>query len=104
MQRPLTVAINAQINPHSPGGTESALLFLIKKLGEAYTEEKFALLSIKKHAEKLLPFMGPNETITAWPFPEVGYMRPTALNGKWENLPRAARRLTPVIEALYRRY
>jgi glycosyltransferase involved in cell wall biosynthesis len=63
----LTCAVDAQISPEVAGGTETALLSLIGALGAISTEERFLLIGMKVHGERLAPLMGPNQSLLIWP-------------------------------------
>jgi glycosyltransferase involved in cell wall biosynthesis len=108
MRERLTVAINAQIAVDFPGGTESNLFSLIKAIGETDTEERFLLIGHRKRSDDLTPFMGPNQTLMAWPFDQVWRPSPftfrVPLGMRARRVQAAAGALGPGVSVAYATY
>lgn len=67
MRAPLNFAIDAQISPSVPGGTETALLALLSALGKIKTNDHFVALGLRGYEEQLRPCLAPNTSLTAYP-------------------------------------
>jgi glycosyltransferase involved in cell wall biosynthesis len=82
------IAINAQIDPSTAGGTETNLISLLRKVGESPRAERYVALGIPKHLPALRRLIGRRQQVVSWPFREVGHVR--ARDGRWAALHRRA--------------
>jgi glycosyltransferase involved in cell wall biosynthesis len=97
-------AIDAQISARVAGGTETALLALIRGLSELSGDDRFLLIGLKGHAEELRPFMGRNQTLLVAPSTYSWYEPATAMTNRWRRLQGASGPLAPLVERLYQTY
>jgi glycosyltransferase involved in cell wall biosynthesis len=97
--RPLVVAINAQIDPETPGGTETNVVSLLRHLGATSASERFVVLAASNGVPGLTPWVQGPHALVRWPFPELGYI---PLAPRWARLRIAAGELAPAFDALHR--
>jgi hypothetical protein len=64
---PFTFAIDAQISPAVPGGTETALLALLDALRHHPGDERYVVLGLKGHSDAMRPFIGADMTMVEYP-------------------------------------
>ena len=116
--RPLVCAIDAQIAPETAGGTETALLSLLKALGRRNGADRYVVIGIPAHAEGLGRFLGANESVITWPdryawfAPANGTSRAAAsearplgpLAQRWTRRLGPAGRVVPPVARLYHRW
>lgn len=101
----MLVAIDAQISARVAGGTETALLSLIRGLSEIPCEDQFLLVGLKGHAEELRAYMGGNQSLTiapstySWYEPAASTMTPG-----WQKLRRASGPFGSLIDRIHRIY
>jgi glycosyltransferase involved in cell wall biosynthesis len=81
---PLTVAINAQIDPERAGGVETALNGLIAHLAEQATAERFLLLSTARFQPGLARLAGSAYDVVTWPYPQKAYAPVRRLTPRWQ--------------------
>ena len=98
---PLTVAINAQINPANAGGVESALQGLIAYLAEQPLDERYLLLSTVKYAPALERLTNGRFGVVPWPFPQKAYAPYRSMTRRWTRWHARAGRLGPGVDALH---
>jgi glycosyltransferase involved in cell wall biosynthesis len=91
---PLTVAINAQVNPANPGGAESAIQGLLAHLAARDTsDERFLVLATQRYAPDFERLAGRDQQVIAWPFAQVAYAPFRTLTRRWQ---RAVRKAGPL--------
>src|SRR5215213_10209287 len=91
---PLTIAINAQVNPANPGGAESAIQGLLAHLARRESaDERFLVLATRRYAPDFERLTGAGQDVLAWPFPQVAYAPFRTLTRRWQ---RAVRRAGPL--------
>src|SRR5215213_2063528 len=91
---PLTIAINAQVNPANPGGAESAIQGLLAHLAaRERSDERFVVLATQRYAPDFERLTGAGQDVLAWPFPQVAYAPFRTMTRRWQ---RAARRAGPL--------
>lgn len=100
-QTPLTVAINAQVNPANAGGVESALQGLITYLSELPLEERYLLLSTVKYAPSLEKLAAGKLQVVPWPFPQKAYAPYRSMTRRWSRWQTRAGALGPGVDALH---
>jgi len=82
--RPLTVAVNAQIDPERAGGVETAVHGLVTHLAARATDERFLLLSTQRFAPTLRRLAGDPYEVVAWPYPRKGPGPVRRLTPRWQ--------------------
>jgi glycosyltransferase involved in cell wall biosynthesis len=97
--RPLKVAINAQITPHSGnGGLETVLVGLVKALGRLTGgPEEYVIIAPAENPESWEPYAGANQRVVRGP-----ESPPPVSSGKRETLKRSLGPLLPGATRLYR--
>jgi glycosyltransferase involved in cell wall biosynthesis len=100
---PLTVAINAQINPNRGGGVESALLRLIEALHERPGSERYLLLSTEEFRDDVARLAGEHQRMVAWPFPQSGFPGARKREGLWRPAVRHSGPLRRYVDGVHRR-
>ncbi|MGE3271736.1 MAG: glycosyltransferase family 4 protein [Chloroflexota bacterium] len=100
-QRPVTVAINAQINPANAGGVESALQGLITYLADLSLEERYLLLSTIRYAPDLERLARRKLQVVPWPFPQKAYAPYRSMTRRWTRWHARAGMLGPGVDALH---
>jgi glycosyltransferase involved in cell wall biosynthesis len=101
--RPLTVAINAQVNPANPGGAESAIQGLLSHLAARdESDERFLVLATQRYAPAFEQIVGEDQRVVAWPFPQVAYAPFRTLTRRWQRAVRKAGPLGPGVDAAHR--
>jgi glycosyltransferase involved in cell wall biosynthesis len=101
----MLVAIDAQISAKVAGGTETALLSLIKGLSELPTEEQFLLVGLKGHAEELRAYMGRNQALAIAPSTYSWYEPPMAtMTPRWQQLRQASGPLNSWVDRIHKAY
>jgi len=98
---PLTVAINAQIDPGHAGGIETALQALFAQLAVQSRDERFLLLSTARHAPELRRLTGRNQHVLDWPFPQKAQASFRRMTRRWLGLRDQAGRLAPGVDAAH---
>ena len=83
-QSPLTVAINAQIDPDRAGGVETALNGLVAHLAEQSADERFLLLSTSRFQASLERLAGDAYDVVTWPYPQKAYPAVRRLTPRWQ--------------------
>ena len=101
-QLPLTVAINAQIDPQRAGGVESALKSLIAALADRQGDERFLLLATARFHEMLARQAGPSYRVHTWPYPQKALSAVRRLTSRWQRWQRQAGPLGVGVDALHR--
>jgi glycosyltransferase involved in cell wall biosynthesis len=81
---PLTVAINAQIDPERAGGVETALNGLLAHLAEQAADERFLLLSTARFKPTLARLAGSSYDVVNWPYPQKAYAPVRRLTRRWK--------------------
>lgn len=80
----LTVAINAEIAPHYIGGSESAVLSLIRMMGRSDCDIDQMILSIPKYVKAFEPKLGPNQQVIPWQIkPAIVHTYPISKRWSW---------------------
>jgi glycosyltransferase involved in cell wall biosynthesis len=64
--QPVLCAIDAQLSPKTPGGTETHTTLQIDALAR-HSDERFLIIGLKDQAAELQPYMGPNMELLAYP-------------------------------------
>ncbi|MCC6179826.1 MAG: glycosyltransferase family 4 protein [Chloroflexi bacterium] len=100
--RPLTVAIDSQINPANPGGVEAALVGLLRALAEAPGPERYALLSTLRYTSDLQALAGSAQRVIPWPYPQKAAAPYRTMTRRWQRLHRRAGRLGIGVDAAHR--
>jgi glycosyltransferase involved in cell wall biosynthesis len=98
---PITVAINAQIDPQRAGGVESALHGLMAYLAEQSTNERYLLLASRLYATELERLAAGRYGVEAWPFSQKGPLPYRRLTARWQRWQRRAGPLGPGVDALH---
>src|SRR4051794_9555675 len=102
---PLTVAINAQVNPANPGGAESAIQGLLAHLGARQSsDERFVVLATQRYAPDFEKLTGADQQVVAWPFPQVAYAPFRTMTRRWQRAVRKAGPLGFGVDATHRVY
>lgn len=78
----LTVAVNAEIAPHYFGGSESAVLSLIRKMGRPGTDIDQIILAIPKYVKAFEPMLAPNQRVVPWRIKPV-IVRTSPVSNRW---------------------
>ena len=100
---PLTVAINAQVNPANPGGAESAIQGLLAHLAARDTSaEHFKVLATRRYAPDFERLTGTDQQAIAWPFPQVAYAPFRTMTRRWQRAVRKAGPLGFGVDAVHR--
>ena len=81
---PITVAINAQLDPERAGGVESALNGLIVHLAAQAADERFLLLSTARFQQTLARKAGAAYDVVTWPYPQKAYAPVRRLTPRWQ--------------------
>jgi glycosyltransferase involved in cell wall biosynthesis len=93
----MRIAINAQINPESPGGVESNLFSLLRS-----QNTPLAILAAPEYAQALAPWLQPQQQLIPFLGRQQSYTHPAMLVGQWGKL---RRRLGPsLVDPAYRTY
>jgi glycosyltransferase involved in cell wall biosynthesis len=85
---PLTVAINAQLDPERAGGVESALHALVAHLSAEAHDERFVLLATARFHQALARLAGDSYDVLTWPYPQKPpstVRRPTQRWQRWQS-------------------
>jgi glycosyltransferase involved in cell wall biosynthesis len=102
-ERPLIVAINAQVNPANPGGAESAIQGLLAHLAARNTsDERFLVLATQRYAPAFERLAGNDQRVISWPFPQVAYAPFRTLTRRWQRAVRKAGPLGPGVDTAHR--
>jgi glycosyltransferase involved in cell wall biosynthesis len=100
---PVTVAINAQVNPANPGGAESAIRGLLAHLADAGDPSaRVLVLATARYAPDFGPLVGPGQRVVAWPFPQPAYRPFRTMTRRWRRIARRAGPLGPAVEGAHR--
>ena len=99
---PLTVAINAQIDPERAGGVETALVGLVAHLAALADDERFILLATAKYQPALARLAGPSYDVLTWPYPQKAYAAVRRLTPRWRRWQARAGPLGIGVDALHR--
>jgi glycosyltransferase involved in cell wall biosynthesis len=99
--RPVTVAINAQIDPERAGGVETAVHGLVAHLAAQATDERFLLLSTDRFAPALRRVAGDAYQVLAWPYPTKGLGPVRRLTPRWQRWRAQAGPLGFGVDALH---
>lgn len=102
LARPLTVAINAQIDPERAGGVETAVHGLVAHLAAQATDERFLLLSTDRFAPTLQRLAGEAYQVLPWPYPRKGLGPVRRLTPRWQRWKAQAGPLGCGVDALHR--
>lgn len=101
--RPITVAINAQVNPANPGGAEAAIQGLLANLAEhASPEERFVVLSTVRYAADIERLTGRGQDVLGWPFSQPAYAPFRTMTRRWQRVRRRAGRFGFGVDAAHR--
>jgi glycosyltransferase involved in cell wall biosynthesis len=104
---PVLCAIDAQISPLVPGGTETHTVLQIDALAR-HSKERFLVMGLKDHAELLRPFIGANMELMAYPVYYHWYREgvPDRYNPSpgWKRLLRHSGPFRDVVREMMRRY
>jgi glycosyltransferase involved in cell wall biosynthesis len=100
--RPLIVAINAQIDPERAGGVETAVQGLVTYLAAQATDERFLLLSTERFASPLRRLAGETYEVVAWPYPRKGPGPVRRLTPRWRRWQAQAGPLGFGVDVLHR--
>jgi len=98
---PITVAINAQINPANAGGVESALHGLMNYLAEQSADERYLLLASRRYTADLERIAAGRYETLAWPFPQKAYAPYRGYTRRWVRWMGRAGPLRPAVDALH---
>ena len=98
---PLTVAINAQIDPERAGGVETALNGLVAHLAAQATDERFLLLSTARFQPSLARLAGESYDVVTWPYPQKAYPAVRRLTPRWQRWRAQAGPLGPGVDAAH---
>jgi glycosyltransferase involved in cell wall biosynthesis len=82
----MQIAINAQINPKSPGGVESNLFSLLQSLPEPAAT--YTILADPAYSEALAPWLQPQHQRLTFRGGQQNYTHPAMLVGRWGQLRR----------------
>ena len=99
---PLTVAINAQIDPDRAGGVETALNGLVTHLAAEAADERFLLLSTARFQASLERLAGDAYDVVTWPYPQKAYAAVRRLTPRWQRWQAQAGPLGIGVDALHR--
>lgn len=106
--QPFAFAIDAQISPTVPGGTETALLALLHALRNHPGGERIVVLGLKGHSEALRPFLGPQMELVEYPKHYRWYVPGEAdrrrLGPFWQKAERLVGPLGGTVRYLHGRY
>jgi glycosyltransferase involved in cell wall biosynthesis len=81
---PLTVAINAQVDPDRAGGVESALNALVAHLPAEADNERFVLLATARFHRTLARRAGDSYDVLTWPYPQKAPSTVRRLTPRWQ--------------------
>ena len=98
---PLTVAINAQIDPERAGGVETALVGLVAHLAAQATDERFILLATENFQPALARLAGDSYDVVTWPYPQKAYASIRRLTPRWQRWQAQAGPLGFGVDALH---
>jgi glycosyltransferase involved in cell wall biosynthesis len=100
---PLTVAINAQVNPANPGGAESAIQGLLAHLAaREASSEQFLVLATQRYAPDFENLAGRDQQVVAWSFAQVAYAPFRTMTRRWQRAVRKAGPLGFGVDAAHR--
>ena len=100
--RPLTIAVNAQIDPERAGGVETAVHGLVTHLAAQAADERFLLLSTDRFAPTLRRLAGDSYDVVAWPYARKGPGPVRRLTSRWQRWRAQAGPLGPGVDGVHR--
>jgi glycosyltransferase involved in cell wall biosynthesis len=100
--RPLTVAINAQVDPDRAGGVETAIQGLVMHLASQAADERFLLLSTERFAPAMRRQAGDRYEVVAWPYARKTPSPVRRLTPRWQRWKVQAGPLGFGVDALHR--
>lgn len=99
---PVTVAINAQVNPSSAGGAESAIQGMLTHFADLASDgERFVVLATQRYAADFARLAGRGQRVVAWPHAQQAYAPFREMTRRWQRLKRRAGRLGFAVEATH---
>lgn len=102
-ERPLTVALNAQVNPANPGGAESAIRGMLRHFAQhAEPSERIVALATRRYASDVEQWTSAGQRVVAWPFQQPAYAPFRSLSRRWQRVQRRAGPLGPGIDLAHR--
>lgn len=100
--RPITIAINAQIDPGRAGGVETALNGLVAHLAAQSTDERLLLLSTPRFQSAMAQLAGDRYDVVPWPYPQKAYPAVRRLTPRWRAWQERAGPLGVGVDTLHR--